>query len=220
MQSNDQWHYTDRTGAQAGPVSKAELQSLIAQGVAPSSGMAWTPGMDNWQITGQIAALQPAPAAVPAATAPTPAAADPYTTPAAHPAQLGLDEPRHYGGIGRLAYFVRNLLLVVGIVIAAMLGAAFSKNPTSLILIGAIVLCLIFYIRFAVQRIRNIGASAWWLLLMLVPLANNLLGIALVACPEGFAQHKKLDTTGIVLVVIFGGLFLLSFAANLFSLFA
>ena len=105
---------------------------------------------------------------------------------------------------------------------AIFVGALSSEGgglTLILVIIGFLVF-LILYIRFALMRIRNMGASGWWLFLMLVPIASNVLAIALLSCPEGFAHHKKMDTVGIVVAVILGGLTLLSFIGNLATIFA
>lgn len=58
MADNDQWHYTDKTGQQAGPVPKDELLKLISSGAVPRSAMTWTNGMANWQPVSQVPELK------------------------------------------------------------------------------------------------------------------------------------------------------------------
>ena len=234
---NQLWHYTDNQGQQAGPVPTTELRDLIERGQASNKSMVWSEGMDNWtlasQVEGLISSKTPVPTAIsqPAAAAPatpltTPTAtttveANPYATPKSN---LGIDTNPYaqpeYGGIRRLAYFARILLTTFLFVIVAVVGGALGGEPAFVLILICALVFFILYIRFALLRIRNIGASGWWLLLMLVPVASNALAIVLLACPEGFADHKKMDTIGIIVAVILGGLTLLSLFANFATAFA
>ena len=55
------------------------------------------------------------------------------------------------------------------------------------------------------------GTSGWWILLMFVPFVSAILSIMLYACPEGYADTRKMDTAGVVIASIFGVLMVLSF---------
>lgn len=231
MDENSQWYYTDSNGQQAGPVSLAELRTLIAQSAVTDSSMAWSEGMEDWKKVSDIDGLAgipnitvPQPAAVSQA-APAPAAANPYAPPQTQVTNLetaGYQEPVVYPGIKRLGYFGRVLILVLlfiaGLFITGSLASGIGEPSLILLLIGMLVF-VVLYVRFALLRIRNMGASGWWLLLMLVPIASNVLSIALLSCPEGFAHHKKMDTPGIVVACILGGLTLLSFVGNFVTAF-
>jgi len=240
MTNQQQWFYIDNKGQQVGPVETTELISLISRGALNESSMAWTEGMHDWQLISQIETLeQPVAQSKIAATGlPQPSATISNTSNSAAPASMNPYEPpraavpthsefrdagaltTEYSGIKRLNYFVRNVILLV--LLFVFIGLAITTYPDDnaysiiLALVGLLIF-LVFYIRFALLRIRNMGASGWWLLLMLVPLASNVLAIALLSCPEGFAHHKKMDTTGIIVAVILGGLTLLSFIANIAS---
>lgn len=228
MSSESMWYYTDNTGGQVGPVPIADIQRLIAENRIPTSAIAWTEGMADWQPINQIDALQQTPAPAPASAAVAASAseqtANPYATPTAQPGNPNLNSNQglEYGGIRRLAYFLRMLLLSIGIIAIVAITAfisADSSEPSPIIIIVGVILFIVFYIRFMIQRIRNIGWSAWWLFLMFIPIISNLLSIALTAIPEGYAHHKKMDTAGIVIAVLLAGLTLLSFALNLLGLF-
>ena len=225
MSDNSKWYYTDNTGAQVGPVPTSELKSLISEGRIPASGLAWTEGMDNWQSLNQIPALQNIVAAPPQAMqAAAPAASEnPYKTPSARPnravdTSYDYDE---YGGIRRLNYFLRNLLLTIATFVIAVLAFIFfigenlEKILSPVVILGGLglfVIYLIFSLYFALQRIRNVGYSGWFLLFIFVPLINSILSVALISLPEGFAYHKKLDIPAIILI----GLNILLFIASFF----
>lgn len=239
MSANQQWYYTDSHGQQAGPVDLDQLKTLISQAAIPTTSMAWTDGMDDWKPIDQLPSLRsipaPSPIATPEPTLNTPSqpqaqanstattAANPYAPPSAYPTNLDnqLQNPYEnleFGGIGRLQYFMRMLLLILAIFLIVIFSSGLGE-PSLVVLLIAALLFIIFYIHTCAKRIENIGTSKWWLLLILVPIANNLLGIALISLPEGFAHHKKMDTTGIVLAVLFGILFLCSFLLNLATAF-
>jgi hypothetical protein len=49
----------------------------------------------------------------------------------------------------------------------------------------------------------NLGMSRWWGLAVFAPFLNLLLGYRCLACPAGFALHKKLDGPGIALAILY-----------------
>ena len=224
MSDNSKWYYTDNTGAQVGPVPTSKLKSLISEGRIPASGLAWTEGMDNWQSLNQIPALQNIVAAPPQAmkTAAPAASENPYKTPSAQPnravdTSYDYDE---YGGIRRLNYFLRVLLLAIVTVAIALLvfiffiGENLEKILSPIVILGGLGLLavyFIFFLYFASQRIRNIGYSSWFLLFIFVPFINSILSIILISLPEGYAHHKKLDIPAIILIGLNITLFIASF---------
>ena len=233
MSDNSSWHYTDRTGAQVGPVSISELKSLISEGKIPTTGLAWTEGMDDWQSFSQIETLKtisvsPPSSAIGTASTTTPAPSattNPYTPPSAQSNRFtSFDlEYAEYGGIRRLNYFLRNVLLTIGfvIIIAIIVFTSISAG-TKNFAVSAIILMIVAAIGFivlsflfSIRRLNNIGLSGWYVLFFFVPLVGSILSIALLACPEGYAHHKKLDAPGIVVIVILSGFFVLSLIANI-----
>lgn len=117
---------------------------------------------------------------------------------------------REYGGIRRLQYFGFSI------------GLGFANNILQMLMINAgvegavILLGVIGFgigIYLAVLRLQNLGYSGWWALGMFVPLLNILVGLRCLACPEGYADHKTLDTAAKVIIGIFFGLLLLAVAA-------
>ena len=123
------------------------------------------------------------------------------TTPeAANPVAL----QRSYGGIGRLAYV--GLTVLVNIVFNVVLLLLVAEDtvlfmPVVLVDFGA-------NLWIIAQRITNTGYSRWWCVAIAVPFLNILLAVSLIACPEGFADHRTLDTAAKIIV----GLFLVMFA--------
>ena len=61
--------------------------------------------------------------------------------------------------------------------------------------------------------------SRWWYLAVFAPVLNLWVGYRCVACPSGYAHHKKMDVPGIALAALYwiamlAGAFIL---ASLFS---
>lgn len=101
---------------------------------------------------------------------------------------------KEYPGFGRLIYFGLYILLIF-IAIIPIIG---------------IIITIIGLVYIIAQRLRNVGYSAWLTILLIVPLANMVLGIICIAAPEGYADHKKLDTPGRIIAGLFLGLFALA----------
>ena len=59
------------------------------------------------------------------------------------------------------------------------------------------------------QRMVNTGYSPWWCVAIIVPILNILVVIRCIACPEGYADHRTLDTAGKVIVGLFFAMFAL-----------
>ena len=228
MDNNQQWYYTDRNGQQAGPVPTTELLDLIERGQASNKSMVWSEGMDNWTLASQVEGLIPSKTPVPtaisqpaaatpsspltASTAATTAEANPYATPRSN---LGVDanpyaQPK-CGGIGRLAYLGLSILLAILQQAAIFFVAAGSNsmNTSWTMLVGVMLVFLVLSFVIAGYRYKNIGHNPWWVLLLIVPIANIIIGIRCLIYQEGWVYTRKLDRAGKIAAWIIGGLFLL-----------
>ena len=211
------WYYTDNAGAKVGPVSTRKLNSLISQGQIPANSLAWKKGMDEWTALNEIEGLQELPpppteifqTAAPAAAIDAQKKSVPKPQKVARPT-VGFGK---YDGIRRLNYFLRSLLLSVGVwslISFTSLSGYFEKaasfeSLSSLNLtlggLGFLATALCFLTLIAIPRIKNIGLHSWWAILLLAPLVNIVLSIALISLPEGYAHHRKTDIPAIVLVI-------------------
>ncbi|NWK56397.1 DUF4339 domain-containing protein [Verrucomicrobiaceae bacterium N1E253] len=65
MSNTQEWHYTDSSGQQQGPISADALQQLAINGSITTETQVWTEGMDEWapasQVEGLISEQAPAP---------------------------------------------------------------------------------------------------------------------------------------------------------------
>ncbi len=139
--------------------------------------------------------------------------ANPYATPS-----VAIENPKkatysngYYGGIGRLAYFGYTFLaaLIYQVAIFGLVGLTGGGEGAVLLFLPLLLIYLGALMFIVAQRMINCGYSPWWCIGIIVPLVNILVGARALCCPEGYADHKKLDTPGKVLIGLFLGLFAL-----------
>jgi uncharacterized membrane protein YhaH (DUF805 family) len=148
---------------------------------------------------------------------------NPYEAPSADLKAAPLESAtgRTYGGIGRGAFFgAWMLIIVVGVVVAivavVMMGERFFEESIGALLALRLMLTAALVVA-AGQRIKNLGQSPWWGLTILIPLYNLIVFVRCLAYPEGWSDHKTLDTTGKVIGWVIGGVFLLLLAMFLLA---
>ena len=120
---------------------------------------------------------------------------------------------RVYGGIGRLAYF--GLSILIGIVSNVATSVVLSlvtpdQTPALIAVVVVALLNLTASVTVIVLRLKNLGMNGFWVLGLIVPILNLVIAVRLIAAPEGYADHKTLDTPGKWIVGIFIGLFALA----------
>ena len=124
---------------------------------------------------------------------------NPYSAPTAPISEPGVS--RSYNGLRRLPFFGWTVLLTLvysfGVVLSAE-APAIGLACMGLMLAGSLYLYVL--------RFRNQGSSGLWALGMFVPLLNLYTGLRALAFPEGYADHRTLDTPARVLI----GVWLLS----------
>ncbi|MCZ6886922.1 MAG: hypothetical protein O7H39_00390 [Gammaproteobacteria bacterium] len=112
-----------------------------------------------------------------------------------------------YGGLNRGKYFLYSIGLQVVYYILLAIFAAVLESP---VMIGiAVVAMFIGAIYLGFQRFVNIGTSGWWILMVFVPIANFYYGVKALAFPEGYDDHRQMDTTGKVIIGLFVGMIVL-----------
>ncbi len=105
-----------------------------------------------------------------------------------------------YGGMNRLDYFIGGL--VAGVILA--IAAAFAIQLESTVMLALFTLASICArLWLASERCVNLGLDGLWCLALLVPCVGVLLGVVLVIGPEGYADHRKMDRTGYIIVVAY-----------------
>lgn len=125
-----------------------------------------------------------------------------------------------YGGIGRMAYFGYTFLAGVLFNVVTMgVGAAGQRNAeiaSALMLVGLVAYFVVLFVIVA-KRMTNLGYNPWWCLGMIVPFLNILVGFRCIALPEGYADHRTLDTVAKIWCGLFLAMLLLIVLAVVFA---
>jgi hypothetical protein len=206
--------------AQHGPYTVEQLEVWLRDGTVSPDTPAWRVGMPDWMPLAMWGA-EAAPVANSqfAPVPPMPQKGHGKGRHYHHPPGAGYVAPNVVPGIGRLQYVISTLLawvialavawLAIEFVILSAASKDVDKNTKELLLtglglggIGAVVFLTALGFWLGAQRLLNIGWNAAFVLLMLVPLANFLLGLALVALPKGFARSRRLDGAAWIMVVV------------------
>jgi uncharacterized membrane protein YhaH (DUF805 family) len=139
---------------------------------------------------------------------------NPFQAPAVTEVAGDFVPSRDYGGIGRMQYFGFSFAigLVNNIIQMLLINAGVEAAVIIMVIIGFAV-----GMYLAVLRLKNLGYSGWWALGMIVPLLNIVVALRCLAAPEGYADHKTLDTPGKVIIGIFLAIFVLVIAAFVFA---
>jgi len=142
-------------------------------------------------------------------------AGNPYAPGTVVETSTAINPQQTYKGLRRLPYFGYGLL--AGLIIEFLEQAIFYTVGVGAATFGLGL--LLGFLSFVVQvwiialRLRNLGYSEWWCLGMLVPILNILIYFRCIACPEGYAHHKTLDTAGKIIAGIFLSLIVLAVLA-------
>ncbi len=129
-------------------------------------------------------------------------------------------ELRSYGGLRRAPYAGYSILIAfVQCMSLGVVVSIWSPRGPSLVTRHLFWLCLFWFclvvmlggliahLFVGARRLHNLGYSGLWLLGLLVPWLNILVGLGMIALPEGYADHKTLDWPATVLIG--GGLLVL-----------
>jgi uncharacterized membrane protein YhaH (DUF805 family) len=204
--AQDAWFYT-REGERIGPVNLAELRIKAGEGALhPRLDMVWTQGMAEWKPAGEIEGLFERKVVVEEETAP--AKADPYMPPSHQEAAEMLSQEGGWPGARRRSFYLMTMVFPfvwnLGFAAAgAFLGEQFGPGILQVMLVAAMLVPWILIIYFGLQRLANVGMSRWWYLGNLVPILNLWVSYRMYVCPAGYAYHKKLDTIGVVLAILY-----------------
>jgi len=201
------WFYS-RQGDQSGPVSFKELKELASNGsLNPRHDMAWTTGMAEWKPAGEIDGLFAKAGATPQPGAVT-IDGDPYEPPMDPWADPASSQNTEWPGARRRSFYFMTMVfpflcaLIIGVA-SPLLQRQFSQTIMISALVITLVVMVVLMIYYGLQRLVNLGMSRWWYLGNLVPFLNIWVSYRMYVCPAGYAYHKKLDTIGVVLAILF-----------------
>jgi uncharacterized membrane protein YhaH (DUF805 family) len=203
-----QWHYIDATG-QRGPVATAEMAALVRAGTVRADTMVWGPGMADWQPFARSPLAREIPLPGAASAYPPPGYPPPGYPPAGY-AQPGYAPPggspsgadgfqgairtclakfATFDGRARrpeywwFVLFVILAQIVLGMIDGAIWGALFGMwgmSPLSWLFGIATILP---GLAVSVRRLHDTDKSAWWLLIVLVPVVGPVVLLVFMCLP-------------------------------------
>lgn len=157
-----EWHYSERKGHQAGPVTQSELARMAAD--LPLGTLVWRPGLDEWEPIEQHfgdAAPGPWSDGAPAPVDVTEAVVDGWR----RWAQLrGRSNRAHY-------WFWALFCLVISGLLGGLDSAMGASDTGPFGGLFALV-TLVPSVTVAARRLHDTDRSGWWLLLWFVPLVG------------------------------------------------
>lgn len=121
------------------------------------------------------------------------------------------------GRLGRLRYIAYSFVLsiILAVIMAALgwfidgnAGAASTQGTVSYSISMLFAFAtLVFFVGWTVQRLHDFDASAWWALLMLVPLANVILAVLLwvkagTPAANRFGNEPPPNTLGVKILAV------------------
>ena len=184
------WHYT-QNGQQHGPVTAAELKTLVQTGKLTPTDMVWKAGMAEWKVASSIKGLFPIPGPVPA-----PASEVQPPTPASSPAPVSsFPNKALFSFVDKVKEFLGK---VIGPSVPDKQTAAisfFNKNRLWFGVGGAAVACIVLVLFVSIagklqQNEKNNSTSNITLQQSIEPNQNlksltNSIGIKLMQIPKG-----------------------------------
>jgi hypothetical protein len=197
------WYFTSG-GKRCGPVTFGELKTMAASRVLdPRLDMIWKEGLEGWKQAGLIDGLFER-RSVPIET-PDRRGREIFTRVAALPTDLTAvlaAKRMSWPGVGRLSLWLGLLLFPVlwsqllwwsKPTLVAILGSELMSKL--LPLTSFVPLAVVIYL--VLMRLVNVGMSRWWALVLAIPVLNLWVAFRCLACPSGYAYHRKMDRLGI-----------------------
>ncbi len=109
-------------------------------------------------------------------------------------------DSHYYSGIGRLSYFCWHM--GISILDRILLETTLAYQSLGFLILLMIVSTIVSVV-LVLHRIKNLGYRDLWVLGIFVPILNVVIAGRCLACPEGYADHRTLDTTGKIVAVIY-----------------
>jgi uncharacterized membrane protein YhaH (DUF805 family) len=113
-----------------------------------------------------------------------------------------------YGGLGRLWFSIITVIIgVVHLVAAVFLNRLQGQLSyeeglgVQWLRYGLIVMAGTSYFVLMINRLKNVGMSPWYSLLLVVPVINIALYVRCIVVPEGYVDSGQLGPTGRVMAI-------------------
>lgn len=208
-----EWYVTHE-GKQFGPVSLDDLKYEAERGeLNPRLDMVWKAGMEEWKPAGDLDAIfeKNKEAEKKEVAGSSFSSAQPKESEKDKKEDKKKERKKHegrWGGASRSTFIFLCYIFPIIWFFGVAYGATFLKGKlddnvlgmgTMVLFFVPLLICLVVML----QRFRNLGMTRAWFLGLIVPILNWWLGYRLIACPEGYADHKKLDGIGWVLAILY-----------------
>jgi hypothetical protein len=203
------WYFTAGR-ERCGPVTFKDLRTMAASGVLdPRLDMVWKKGMPEWKQAGVVDGLferNLIKEEVAAAPPPRTAAVKPLRSSAL--LEKLASGNIHWPGIGRrilvpgvllFPILWNRLLFFASPLLESQLGFQLMNiiHP-SLAIVPPVVLAFLM-----LNRLANVGMNRWWSLAIMIPLLNCWIAFLCLFCPAGYAYHRKIDKSGLIMIAAF-----------------
>lgn len=200
------WYFTSES-VRRGPVTFKDLRAMAESRVLdPRLDMVWKEGMPDWKQAGLVDGLfersaipkevvtKPAPRPVPVKSLRSSALIEKLAS-----------KDLHWPGIGRSGLLIGVLLFPVLWNYLLSFASPFLVSKSGLDLMEGINLSLaivppLVLVWLLLNRLANLGMNRWWSLTLVVPLLNLWLAFRCLFCPAGYAYHRRMDRSGVVLI--------------------
>lgn len=200
-----EWYVTHE-GKQFGPVSLDDLKYEAERGeLNPRLDMVWKQGMEGWVPSGDMEEIfqknkEAEKKEVEGSS---------FTE--FHPEEskkARMKAQGKWGGASRSSFiflcYIFPILWIVGIGYGSTyVKVNLEEGVRGMIMLGLLLVPMLIVVVVVLQRFHNLGMTRAWFLGLIVPFLQLWLGYRLIACPEGYADHKKLDGIGWVLAILF-----------------
>lgn len=214
-----EWYVTHE-GKQFGPVSLDDLKYEAERGeLNPRLDMVWKAGMEEWLPAGDLEEIfeknKEAEKKEEEGSS--------FTS--IQPEESKKDRMKiqgRWGGASRSTFiflsYIFPIIWIAGIAYGAtFLKGKFDDNVLGVATMVLFIVPLLIALVVMLQRFRNLGMTRAWFLGLIIPVLNWWLGYRLIACPEGYADHKKLDGIGWVLAILYWLPFVGAILAGVFA---
>lgn len=210
-ESAKEWYVTHE-GKQFGPVSIDDLKYEVERGeLNPRLDMVWKQDMEDWIPAGDLEGLfeKNEDAANEEKAKEGPPVTKVSTKPTREEQEKQSQHTQgNWEGTSRGTFLLVTYILPILLGIAASLAMTFlaEKVDQNILGIASGVICLVFFILIlfvSINRFPNLGMSRWWWFGLMVPILSLWVNYRMIACPAGYAEHKKLDGLGWVLAIFY-----------------
>ena len=211
MEENDaakEWFVTHED-KQFGPVSIDDLKFEVERGeLNPRLDRLWKSGMEDWIPAGELEGLFEKNDEAKAAEEAKETTGN-FSGYVSGDTQEDIERAKGKPpGAGRWAFFFFTYIFPVLWGVGIGLGLPLLEGKLSADILNYLPLVLLFVpislmIAVTLQRFQNLGMSRMWFLGMFVPILSLWVYYRTLACPPGYAEHKKLDVLGWILAIIY-----------------